>query len=92
MARKPVIAANWKMNKTHLEGMHYIEDLRNRLDDRDYRNVDVVVCPPFTALRTVQTTIDGADIPVALGAQNVYWLDSGAYTGEVSPPMLVKLT
>jgi triosephosphate isomerase (TIM) len=92
VARKPVIAANWKMNKTHLEGMHYIEDLRNRLDDRDYRNVDVVVCPPFTALRTVQTTIDGADIPVALGAQNVYWLDSGAYTGEVSPPMLVKLT
>jgi triosephosphate isomerase len=92
VARKPVIAANWKMNKTHLEGMHYIEDLRNRLDDRDYRSVDVVVCPPFTALRTVQTTIDGADIPVALGAQNVYWLDSGAYTGEVSPPMLVKLT
>jgi triosephosphate isomerase (TIM) len=92
VARKPVIAANWKMNKTHLEGMHYIEDLRNRLDDRDYRNVDVVVCPPFTALRTVQTTIDGADIPVALGAQNVYWLDSGAYTGEVSPSMLVKLT
>ena len=92
MARKPVIAANWKMNKTHLEGMHYIEDLRNRLDDRDYRNVDVVVCPPFTALRTVQTTIDGADIPVALGAQDVHWLDSGAYTGEVSGPMLVKLT
>jgi triosephosphate isomerase (TIM) len=92
MARKPVIAANWKMNKTHLEGMHFIEDLRNRLDDRDYRNVDVVVCPPFTALRTVQTTIDGADIPVALGAQDVHWLDSGAYTGEVSAPMLVKLT
>jgi triosephosphate isomerase len=92
MPRKPVIAANWKMNKTHLEGMHYIEDLRNRLDDRDYRNVDVVVCPPFTALRTVQTTIDGADIPVALGAQDVHWLDSGAYTGEVSPPMLAKLS
>ncbi|MGH2689247.1 MAG: triose-phosphate isomerase [Actinomycetota bacterium] len=92
MARKPVIAANWKMNKTHLEGMHYIEDLRNRLDDRDYRSVDVVVCPPFTALRTVQTTIDGADIPVALGAQDVHWLGSGAYTGEVSAPMLAKLS
>jgi triosephosphate isomerase len=89
--RKPVIAANWKMNKTHLEGMHFVEDLRNRLDDRDYRNVDVVICPPFTALRTVQTTIDGADVPMALGAQDVFWLDSGAYTGEVSPPMLRKL-
>ena len=89
--RRPVIAANWKMNKTHLEGMHFVEDLRNRLDDRDYDKVDVVVCPPFTALRTVQTTIDGADVPMALGAQDVHWLDAGAYTGEISPPMLVKL-
>jgi triosephosphate isomerase (TIM) len=89
--RKPVIAANWKMNKLHLEGMHFVEDLRNRLDDRDYDKVDVVICPAFTALRTVQTTIDGANIPVALGAQNVFWLDAGAYTGEVSPPMLAKL-
>ena len=89
--RKPVIAANWKMNKVHLEGMHFVEDLRNRLDDRDYDKVDVVICPPFTALRTVQTTIDGADVPMALGAQNVFWLDAGAYTGEISPPMLVKL-
>src|SRR5919106_4406884 len=89
--RKPVIAANWKMNKVHLEGMHFVEDLRSRLDDKDYRRVDVVVCPPFTALRTVQTTIDGADVPIALGAQNVHWLPSGAYTGEVSAPMLAKL-
>jgi triosephosphate isomerase (TIM) len=89
--RKPVIAANWKMNKTHLEGMHFVEDLRNRLNDRDYDKVDVVIAPPFTALRTVQTTIDGADVPMALGAQNVFWLESGAYTGEVSAPMLVKL-
>ena len=90
--RKPVIAANWKMNKIHLEGMHFVEDLRNRFDDRDYDKVDVVICPAFTALRTVQTTIDGANIPVALGAQDVHWLDAGAYTGEVSSPMLVKLT
>ena len=89
--RRPVIAANWKMNKTHLEAMHFVESLRNRLEAPDYERVEVVVCPPFTALRTVQTALDGAGMDVLLGAQNVYWAESGAYTGEISPSMLVKL-
>ncbi|MGH7424548.1 MAG: triose-phosphate isomerase [Candidatus Methylomirabilales bacterium] len=89
--RRPVIAANWKMNKTHLEAMRFVEELRDRLEPRDYERVEIVICPPFTALRTVQTTIEGAGMEVALGAQDVYWKDSGAYTGEISPLMLTKL-
>ena len=91
MPRRPIIAANWKMHKTHLEGMHFVESLRNRLDPTDYDRVEIVICPPFTALRTVQTTVDGAQMDVALGAQNMHWAESGAYTGEISSPMLVKL-
>ncbi|MGH2768662.1 MAG: triose-phosphate isomerase [Actinomycetota bacterium] len=89
--RRPVIAANWKMNKTHLEAMRFVEELRDRLEPRDYERVEIVICPPFTALRTVQTTIEGAGMEVALGAQDIYWKDSGAYTGEISPLMLTKL-
>jgi triosephosphate isomerase len=89
--RKPVIAANWKMHKTHHEAQLFIEGLRNRLQDRDYENVEIVVCPPFTSLRTVQTTIDGDDLEIALGAQDVHWEEQGAYTGEVSALMLEKL-
>ena len=89
--RRPIIAGNWKMHKTHLEAMHFVESLRNRLEPRDYERVEVVLCPPFTALRTVQTTIDGANLDLGLGAQNMHWAPSGAYTGEISGPMLVKL-
>ena len=89
--RKPVIAANWKMNKTHFEAIRFIEELRNRLDPQDYDHSEIVICPPFTAIRSVQTTIDGDDLPLLLGAQDVHWEESGAYTGEVSPEMLNKL-
>ena len=89
--RLPIIAANWKMHKTHLEAMHFIESLRNRLEPADYQRVEVVICPPFTALRTVQTGLDGAEMTAALGAQNMFWAASGAYTGEISPSMLAKL-
>jgi triosephosphate isomerase len=89
--RRPIIAANWKMHKTHLEAMHFVESLRNRLAPSDYDRVEVVICPPFTALRTVQTTIDGADLDIGLGAQNMHWEAKGAYTGEISSPMLGKL-
>jgi triosephosphate isomerase len=89
--RKPVIAANWKMNKTHFEAIRFIEELRNRLDPQDYDHSQIVICPPFTAIRSVQTTIDGDDLPLLLGAQDVHWEESGAYTGEVSPEMLNKL-
>jgi triosephosphate isomerase len=65
--------------------------LSYRLDDKDYDRVDVVVCPAFTALRSVQTTIEGDRLPIQLGAQDVHWEPSGAFTGEVSAPMLAKL-
>ncbi len=91
MTRRPIVAANWKMHKTHLEAMHFVESLRNRLEPQDYRRVEIVICPPFTALRTVQTTIDGTELEIALGAQDMHWEPSGAYTGEVSAFMLTKL-
>jgi triosephosphate isomerase len=89
--RKPVIAANWKMHKTHFEAIRFVEELRNRLDPQDYDRCEVVVCPPFTALRSVQTTIDGDNLPILLGAQDMHWEEWGAFTGEVSPAMLARL-
>jgi len=91
MTRKPVIAANWKMNKTHLEAIYFVEALRNKLKPGISDKVDIVICPPFTAIRSVQTTIDGDDLPFAVGAQNMSWEASGAYTGEISAGMLLKL-
>jgi triosephosphate isomerase len=91
MARKDLIAGNWKMNATHLEGIQMVQKLGYRLDPGDYERVDVVVCPPFTALRSVQTVIETDYLRIQLGAQNVYWETQGAFTGEISPPMLARL-
>src|SRR5262245_55351551 len=85
------MAGNWKMHHTHLEAIQVVQKLSYRLDDKDYKNVDVAVFPAFTALRSVQTTLDSDDIPIALGAQNCHWEAQGAFTGEVSAPMLAKL-
>jgi triosephosphate isomerase (TIM) len=89
--RKPLMAGNWKMNHTHLEAIQVVQKLGVRLDNKDFDRVDVVVCPAFTALRSVQTTIDGDKLRIGLGAQNCHWEPSGAFTGEVSAPMLAKL-
>src|SRR5215469_12164296 len=89
--RKPMMAGNWKMNHNHLEAIQVVQKLSYRLDDKDYDAVDVVVCPAFTALRSVQTTIDGDRLKIGLGAQDCHWEPNGAYTGEVSAPMLAKL-
>jgi triosephosphate isomerase (TIM) len=89
--RKPMMAGNWKMHHTHLEAIQVVQKLGFRLDNKDYDRVDVVVCPAFTALRSVQTTIDGDKLHIGLGAQNCHWEPQGAYTGEVSAPMLAKL-
>lgn len=91
VSRRPIMAANWKMYKTHFEAIRFVEELRNRLTDEDYSRCEVVICPPFTAIRSVQTTIDGDQLPIALGAQDFHWEESGAFTGEVSPVMLSKL-
>ena len=89
--RKPLIVGNWKMNANHLEAIQMIQKLSYRLEPSDYDAVDVVVAPPFTSLRSVQVVIEQDRIPIALGAQDVYWVDEGAYTGEISAPMLAKL-
>ena len=86
--RRPIIAANWKMHKTHLEAIQAVQKLSYLIDQGDTDRVEVVVCPPFTALRSVQTLIDSDRLPYALGAQDVHWEDEGAFTGEVSPVML----
>ena len=91
MARKPIIAGNWKMNLNHLEAIALVQKLHYNLRPQDYDAVDVVVCPPFTALRSVQTLLEGDRIPMALGAQNCHWEEKGAYTGEIAPAMLARL-
>jgi triosephosphate isomerase len=68
-----------------------VQKLSYRLEPKDYDEVEVVVCPAFTALRSVQTTLEGDRIPIGLGAQNCHFEAQGAFTGEVSAPMLAKL-
>jgi triosephosphate isomerase len=91
MSRRPIMAANWKMNKNHIEAIHFVEEFRNRVEQKAINRSDIVICPPFTALRSVQTVLDAEDLEFKLGAQNMYSEDSGAFTGEVSGPMLTKL-
>ena len=90
--RKPLIAGNWKMHATHLETIQMVQKLSYRLDTGDYSRVDVLVCPPFTALRSAQTVIEVDHLIIQLGAQNCHWEEKGAYTGEISPDMLAKLS
>jgi triosephosphate isomerase len=89
--RRPLISGNWKMHLTHLDAIAVVQKLAFSLDRDANRRAEVSVHPPFTALRSVQTLIDADSLPIALGAQDVYWEDKGAFTGEVSPPMLAKL-
>jgi triosephosphate isomerase len=90
-ARKPIIAGNWKMHHDHFVAIQVVQKLSYALDPADYEACDVVVCPPFTDIRTLQTLIDADRLPIQLGAQNCHWENEGAFTGEVSPPMLAKL-
>jgi triosephosphate isomerase len=89
--RKPIMVGNWKMHHSHLEAIQVVQKLSYRLSSEDYERCEVVVCPSFTSLRSVQTVIEADNLPIGLGAQNVFWEDKGAYTGEVSPLMLAKL-
>jgi triosephosphate isomerase len=90
--RKNLIAGNWKMHATHLDAIQMIQKLSYRLDPGDHDRVEVVVCPPFTALRSSQTVIEADHLAIRLGAQNCYFEEEGAFTGEVSPGMLAKLS
>jgi triosephosphate isomerase (TIM) len=89
--RRPLISGNWKMHNNHLEAIQVVQKLSYRLTSADYEAVDVSVHPTFTALRSIQLLIDDQRIPIALGAQNCYWEEKGAFTGEISVPMLAKL-
>lgn len=89
--RKPIMAGNWKMHYTHLEAIQVVQKASYRLREEDYDACEVVVCPAFTALRSIQTVLDSDRIPMQLGAQDVYWETKGAYTGEVSAEMLQRL-
>ncbi|NLN15537.1 MAG: triose-phosphate isomerase [Tissierellia bacterium] len=84
--RVPIIAGNWKMNKTIAEAVDLVEEIKvNKLKD----GVEVVLCTPFTALAAVKEAVEGTAIRV--GAQNMHWEEWGAYTGEISPLMLKEL-
>ncbi|MFF2435718.1 triose-phosphate isomerase [Streptomyces sp. NPDC058107] len=89
--RTPLMAGNWKMNLNHLEAIAHVQKLAFALADKDYDAVEVAVLPPFTGLRSVQTLVDGDKLKIKYGAQDVSAHDSGAYTGEISGPMLAKL-
>jgi triosephosphate isomerase len=91
MARMPLMAGNWKMNLNHLEAIALVQKLAFSLDDKDHDAVEVVVLPPFTDLRSVQTLVDGDRLRIKYGAQDLSPFDSGAHTGDISGPMLAKL-
>ena len=91
MARKPLIAGNWKMNLNHLEATATVQKLAFALPKEYYEKVDVAVTVPFTDIRTVQTLVEGDKLEITYGAQDVSQHESGAYTGEVSAAMLEKL-
>ena len=92
LVRKPLISGNWKMHHNHFEAIQTVQKLGYRLDKEDFEFVDVSVHPPFTDIRSVQTTVEGDRLKILIGAQNCYWDEKGAFTGEVSPAFLQKLS
>ncbi|MGW2251352.1 triose-phosphate isomerase [Kitasatospora sp. NPDC001660] len=89
--RLPLMAGNWKMNLNHLEAIQHTQKLAFTLNDKDYEAVEVAVLTPFTDLRSVQTLVETDKLKIKYGSQDISQHDSGAYTGEVSGPMLAKL-
>jgi triosephosphate isomerase (TIM) len=87
----PLIAGNWKMNCNHFEAIALVQKLAFSLSDKDYKNVEVLVMPPFTDLRSVQTLVDGDKLKLGYGAQDLSPHANGAYTGDISGSMLAKL-
>jgi len=89
--RKPLISGNWKMHHNHFEAIQTVQKLSYLLAKDVFDDVDVSVHPPFTDLRSVQTTIETDRMLLELGAQHCHHEDKGAFTGEVSPAFLAKL-
>jgi triosephosphate isomerase len=89
--RLPLMAGNWKMHENHFEALALVQKLAFTLTAKDYDAAEVTVLPPFTALRSVQTLIDGDKLRITYGAQDLSQFDSGAYTGDIAGSMLAKL-
>jgi len=85
--RRPIIAGNWKMNETIDQSLDLVTKLKSEI--AKIVDVDIVVCPPYTSLFAISKAIRGTNI--SLGAQDIYWEEKGAYTGEVSPEMLIDV-
>jgi triosephosphate isomerase len=90
-ARTPLIAGNWKMNLTHLEAIALVQKLAFSLTDADFDTTEVAVIPPYTAIRSVQTMVDGDHLRLRYGAQDLSPVGNGAHTGDVSAAMLAAL-
>lgn len=90
-ARRPLMVGNWKMNLNHLEANLLVQKLAASLNERQLADVEVVVLPPYTDLRTVQTLVAGDKLLIGYGAQDLSPHTSGAYTGDISGAMLAKL-
>jgi triosephosphate isomerase (TIM) len=90
-ARRPLIAGNWKMNLNHLEAIALVQKIAFSLTEEQLTAVEAAVLPPFTAIRSVQTLVDGDRLLLGYGAQDLSPFPSGAYTGDISGPMLAKL-
>lgn len=91
MARKKLIAGNWKMNETVPEAVVLAQEISNLMERDWLEMVDVAVCPPFVDLKPVKTVLEFDRVDIALGAQNVYWEPAGAFTGEISIPMIKEI-
>ena len=91
MSRTTLVSGNWKMHLNHLEAIQLVQRLSYELAGHDYNLTEVSLHPPFTDIRSIQTLIDADRMHFKVGAQNVHPEDKGAFTGEVSPPMLAKL-
>ena len=85
--RKPLVAGNWKMNKTIAETRELVSKMSTELGG--IQGVEKVICPPFMSLPAAASLLDGTDI--GLGAQNMHWEEKGAFTGEVAPAMVREL-
>ncbi|HEY8473637.1 MAG TPA: triose-phosphate isomerase [Natronosporangium sp.] len=90
-SRRPLMAGNWKMNLNHLEAIALVQKLAFSLTEKELEDVEVVVLPPFTDLRSVQTLIDGDKLLIGYGAQDLSPHPPGAYTGDIAGSMLAKL-
>ena len=92
MARTPMMAGNWKMNNTIAEAVVLTQEISNQYEKKEWDEaVEIVLCTPFTDLKPAKTVLDFDKVKIKVAAQNVYWEPSGAFTGEISVPMIKEI-